>query len=672
MDRNHHQKAAPTSPSVLDETFHNITTRFWHNLRAIPFFVELLQTQTTEIMNTRQTMAFSLSYLILFLFSFGKLEAEPNPIQRIEPPNWWVGMRNPHVQLMLYGDAIGTLEPSTSYPGVEIQQVIKVPSPNYLFVNLLLKEEAQPGTVRFHFTKNGTHICSVDWALWAREPGAADRKGFDNSDVLYLITPDRFANGNLSNDEVPGMREPLNRAFKGGRHGGDIDGIRQHLQYIKDMGFTAIWLNPVLENDMPEYSYHGYSTTDFYKVDPRFGTNETYRQLANEARQMGIDLIMDMIVNHCGLQHWWMQDLPSPDWINHWPTYTGTNHRKTLLQDPYASKLDRKIFTDGWFVPTMPDLNQRNPLLATYLTQNAIWWIEYLGLAGIRMDTYPYPDQDYMSEWTRRVMQEYPNFNVVGEEWSEEPAIVAYWQRGKQNPNGYVSNLPTLMDFPLQSALSKALTEPEGWSTGWHRLYETLALDFLYANPSVLVTFPDNHDMNRIFTQVNEDFDLFKMALVFVLTTRGTPQIYYGTEILMKNPGTSDHGIIRSDFPGGWPGDVVNGFTGEGLSEQQKQAKDFLRKLLHWRQTATAVHFGKLIHFQPHNGVYVFFRYDEQQKVMVVMNKNSTESTLTLRRFAEVLKTPTVAKEVISEQVYQLQDSLTVPPRSALVLEVMQ
>lgn len=579
-------------------------------------------------------------------------------------------MKNPRVQLLIYGERVGELLPATSYPGLEIEQVIRVPSPNYLFVNLLLEEEVRPGTIRFDFLRSGSVVATAEWQLWEREPGSAQRKGFDNSDVLYLITPDRFANGDTTNDYVAGMRERPNRQFKGGRHGGDIEGIRRHLDYIADMGFTAIWLNPVLENDMPEYSYHGYSTTDFYKVDPRFGSNESYRALAREARSKGIGLIMDMIVNHCGLEHWWMKDLPSPDWINHWPSYTETNHRKTLLQDPHAASLDRKVFTDGWFVPTMPDLNQRNPLLATYLTQNAIWWIEYLGLAGIRMDTYPYPDRHYMTEWTRRVMDEYPNFNVVGEEWSEEPAVVAYWQRGKRNPDGYVSYLPTLMDFPLQSALSKALTEEEGWTTGWNRLYETLALDFLYADPSVLVVFPDNHDMSRIFTQMNEDFNRWKMAMTYVLTTRGTPQLYYGTEILMKNPGTNDHGVIRSDFPGGWPSDKVNAFTGKGLTDQQRQAKDFLKKLLHWRQQTPVVHFGKLTHFLPRDGVYVYFRHDDNDMVMVVLNKNTKPYSLKLDRFRELLPASATGTDVLTGQTYPLSEAIPLSPMNPLVLEI--
>ncbi|RMG81389.1 MAG: alpha-amlyase, partial [Bacteroidetes bacterium] len=472
--------------------------------------------------------------------------------------------------------------------------------------------------------------------VWARKPGAANRQGFSNSDVLYLITPDRFANGDPDNDAVEGMLELPDRANKGGRHGGDIAGIRQHLDYIADLGFTAIWLNPVLENNMKTYSYHGYSTTDYYRVDPRFGTNEDYRQLALDARRKGIGLIMDMIVNHCGLEHWWMRDLPTSDWINQWPTYQETNHRKTLLQDPHASERDKKIFTDGWFVPTMPDLNQRNELLAEYLTQNSIWWVEYLGLAGIRMDTYPYPDMYYMSDWAKRLTTEYPNLNIVGEEWFEAPTITSYWQRGKINPNGYEPNLPSVMDFPLQAALTAALTNPESWKTGWITLYETLAHDFLYPDPDNLVIFPDNHDMSRIFTQLNEDFDLYKMAMACMLTMRGIPQLYYGDEILMANPESGDHGLIRSDFPGGWPGDKVNGFTGEGLTDQQKEARDFLKKLLHWRQNAPAVHAGRLVHFVPENGVYVYFRLHDAQKIMVVFNKNAAPETLDLTRFAEI------------------------------------
>ncbi|MFQ5447881.1 MAG: glycoside hydrolase family 13 protein [Saprospiraceae bacterium] len=591
-------------------------------------------------------------------------------ISRIEPPNWWAGMKNPNVELLMYGDDIGDFNPSVNYEGVRIERVIKVENPNYLFVDLKIGKAAKPGEVQIDFLKDGKLAESHTWELRQREAGSVERRGFDNSDVLYLITPDRFANGDPANDEIPGMKEKPNRSFKGGRHGGDIDGIRQHLDYIADLGFTAIWLNPVLENNMAQYSYHGYSTTDFYKVDPRFGSNESYHQLAREAKAKGIKLIMDMIVNHCGSEHWWMKDLPTEDWINTWENYAQTNHRKTLLQDPHAAASDKKILTDGWFVPSMPDLNQRNELLANYLTQNAIWWIEYLGLDGIRMDTYPYPDMNYMTEWTRRVMEEYPHFNVVGEEWFEDPAIVAYWQRGKNNPNGYISYLPGVMDFPVQTALSQALNHREEWKAGWITLYEMLALDFLYATPDALVVFPDNHDMSRFFTQVNEDFGLFKLGLTFILTTRGIPQLYYGTEILKKNPGTSDHGIIRSDFPGGWARDTINAFTGEGLTPQQKEASDFIKKLLHWRKNATAVQTGKLTHFLPEGGVYVYFRYNEAQKVMVILNKKKKARTLGLSRFAEMLDGVTTGTDVLSGQTFDMSRAIDLPGKSPLILEL--
>ncbi len=612
-----------------------------------------------------KNLLFTLLILFYTIIAIGQTQ-----IDRIEPPNWWTGMHNPEVQLLIHGDKIGDLNPVIEYEGVEITQVIKVENSNYLFVDLLISETAKPGKISIDFQEKGKSVISKSWEILAREANAANRKGFDQSDVLYLITPDRYANGDPSNDMIKGMKEKPNRSNKGGRHGGDIEGMRKSLDYIGDLGFTAIWLNPVLENDMEVYSYHGYSTTDFYKVDPRFGSNESYQALSKEANSKGIKLIMDMIVNHCGSFHWWMDDMPTVDWINQWPQYTGTNHRKSLLQDPYASDKDKKVFTDGWFVPTMPDLNQRNPLMANYLTQNAIWWIEFLGLAGIRMDTYPYPDMDYMTEWTRRVMEEYPNFNVVGEEWYETPSIVAYWQSGKENPNGYTSSLRSLMDFPLQAAMSTGINAKESWSDGWIDLYETLAQDFIYADPNELVVFPDNHDMSRIFTQMNEDYQKFQNAIVHTLTIRGVPQIYYGTEILMANPGSGDHGLIRSDFPGGWAGDSINAFTGEGLTIQQKEAQMFFKKLLNWRKNASVIHNGKLKHFIPKDGVYVYFRYNDDKKVMVVLNKNEQTYQLELDRFSEILNGITKAKDIISGQSMIINKSIELNPKTPLILEL--
>lgn len=607
--------------------------------------------------------------LLLIFFGLSNLFSQAR-ISRIEPPNWWVGMHEPTVQLLVHGQQIADLSPRIDYPGVRLERVIKVENPNYLFLDLHIGAAARAGTVSIRFFEKERPVETRNWELWQREPGSAQRRGFDNADVIYLITPDRFANGDLTNDQVEDMREGPNRQNPGGRHGGDIEGIRQHLKYLADMGFTALWPNPLLENNMDRYSYHGYAITDFYKIDPRFGSNESFRTLAKEANDKGLKIIMDMVVNHCGSRHWWMEDLPSADWLNTWEQYTETNHRKSVIQDPYAVEADRKLLYDGWFVTTMPDLNQRNPLMANYLTQNSIWWIEYAGLSGIRMDTYSYPDPGYMAEWSRRLMQEYPHFNIVGEEWNYNPAIVAYWQRGKVNPDGYQSHLPSLMDFPLQQALTHALTVKETGGRGWLALYEILGQDFQYADPFNLVIFPDNHDMPRFFAQVGEDVDLFKLGLTFVLTTRGIPQIYYGTEVLMTSPTERNDGLIRSDFPGGWAGDKADAFSGKGLTDKQLDARAFLKKLLRWRKTAAAVQTGKLAHFDPKDNVYVYFRYNETQRVMVILNKNARPHDLDLSRFAGMLQGITQGSNVLSGQTFSMSGKLALPVKGALVLEL--
>ena len=591
-----------------------------------------------------------------------------NKIERVDPPNWWTDMQHNRIQIMVYGENIAELEPSINSKKVVFHQAVQVQNPNYLFIEISIQDFAKAGTVNINFSKDGKKVLTHPFEILPRKRGAEEIIGFDPSDAIYLITPDRFANANPKNDNIDGMREKIDRTNKGGRHGGDIEGMQQGLDYIKDMGFTAVWLNPVLENDMATYSYHGYSTTDFYKVDPRFGTNESYQKFAETARSKGIKLIMDMIVNHCGLEHWWMKDLPSDDWINQWDEMTYTNHRKTLLQDPYASNLDKKIFTDGWFVETMPDLNQRNKHFAKYLIQNSIWWVEYLGLAGIRMDTYPYPDEEFMTQWTEAMMNEYPDLNIVGEEWYEHPTIVSYWQKDKYNPNGYHSELKSVMDFPIQMSLSKALNEEENWKSGWISVYEMLALDFLYPDPMNLVIFPDNHDMTRIYSQLNEDYAKFQQAMIFYATMRGIPQFYYGTEILMSSDG--DHGIIRSDFPGGWEGDKKNAFTGQGLTTQEKEAQAFVKKLLNWRKNTPLIHTGKLMHFIPENGVYVFFRYDESNTVMVAMNKNNTNTNLKLDRFSEILDGKTVGKNALTGVEFGIGGSIQLEKNSAIIIEL--
>ncbi len=595
---------------------------------------------------------------------------------KVEPPFWWAGMKYSDIQLMVYEEGIANLSVGIDdYSGVELRQVTKLQSPNYLVIDLRLSEDVKPGSFTINFNSGKRTRFSYEYKLLQREEGSAEREGFNTSDVMYLITPDRFANGNPDNDTVEGMREVSNREFKGGRHGGDIKGILDNLNYIEDMGFTAIWVNPVLENDMAEYSYHGYSTTDFYKVDSRFGSNEEYRELSFKAKEKGIKMIMDMIVNHNGSEHWWMKDLPTSDWVNYQEEYLDgeykiTSHRKATIQDPYVSQVDLEDFTDGWFVTTMPDLNQRNPYMSKYLIQNTIWWVEYAGLDGIRMDTYPYPDKDFMTDWTCDIMNEYPNLNIVGEEWHGNPSIVAHWQAGKANPNGYTSCLPSLMDFPLQVKVVEGLNAKEESFSGWVFTYEMLANDFVYADPFNLVIFPDNHDMSRFYTQVNEDFDKFKLGITYFLIVRGIPQIYYGTEILMKNPGTSDHGIIRSDFPGGWEGDEINAFTGDGLSSLEKEAQEFMKKLLNWRKGKEVIHNGQLMHFNPKNGVYVLFRMNDKDKVLVVLSKNEAEIELNLDRFEEVLGNATNGVEIISGNNVSLEGTLTVPAMSPMIIEV--
>ncbi|HZL12156.1 MAG TPA: glycoside hydrolase family 13 protein [Prolixibacteraceae bacterium] len=591
-------------------------------------------------------------------------------VDRVEPTFWWVGMKNPTVQLMVHGQEIATSEVSLNYPGVRINSVSRQENPNYLFVDISISPEAKAGTFPIQFRKNKKEIISYSYELKNREPNSAKRKGFDASDVIYLITPDRYANGNPANDAVVGLKELPNRADKNGRHGGDIQGIENSLDYISEMGFTSIWLNPVLENNMTQVSYHGYSTTDFYKLDARYGSNEEYRELAQSIHKKGMKLMMDMIFNHIGSEHWWMNDMPSSDWLNLYPDYKITNHRHTVIEDPYASEADKKMLSDGWFVPSMPDLNQNNPFLATYLIQNSIWWTEYVGLDGIRMDTYAYPDKYMMAEWTRRMLEEYPDFYIVGEEWSMNPAIVAYWQKGNVNSDGYVSYLPGLMDFPLNNAVIKGLKEPESWDAGFETMYVALSNDFIYANPSKLVVFPDNHDMSRFYTQLDENFDWWKMGIVYYATTRGIPQIFYGTEILMTNPGPKDDGIIRSDFPGGWDGDPMNAFTGEGLSDKQKEAQDFIRNVLNWRKTSEAVHSGELKHFIPEDGIYVYFRYNQDEKVMVVLNKNAQEKTIDTSRFGEIMGNCTSGKDVISGMNITDLKNLKSPAMSAMIIEL--
>ena len=592
---------------------------------------------------------------------------------RVEPPNWWTGMHNDTLQLLLQGADAGAMTLRSPSPELEVLAAHAADSPNYLFVDLLVGPQAQPGTYELEFIRDGEVAYVHSYELREREWEAGELVGFDASDAICLITPDRFANGDPANDVVAGLQEgTVDRTQGGSRHGGDIQGITDHLDYLDQLGFTAVWPSPVLENDMPAYSYHGYAITDYYAVDPRFGTLADYRTLADSLRGRGMKLIMDQVVNHCGLGHWWMDDLPFADWLNFQNDPRMTTHRRTVHQDPYASAEDRALMTGGWFVPTMPDLNQQNPFLARYLIQNSIWWIETLGLGGVRQDTYPYPDPDFMTEWTCRIMAEYPAFSIVGEEWSTDPAICAYWQAGKDNPNGYRSCLKSVMDFPLQLALTAALREPESWGTGLVKLYEALASDFLYADPLSIMVFAENHDMDRLATQLGGDPALIKMALTYLATVRGIPQFYYGSEVLLDNDAApGDHGIIRSDLPGGWAGDSVDVFTGTGLSPEQRDVSDHLRTLLQWRQRTPVIATGRTLHYAPRDGVYVYTRYDTTGRVVVALNKNDAAVTLRAADYPELFPADfSTARRPGDDTSLPIADGLTVGPLSATVFEL--
>lgn len=599
-----------------------------------------------------------------------------NDIERIEPPHWWIGFNTTQVQLLVKHPNISEATASINYAGVSIEKVHKADSPNYLFLDLNISESTKAGPFNIHFKFNEEKELVQTYEVKARVKEASDYQGFDSTDAIYLITPDRFANGDTSNDINENLKEKtINRKDDYARHGGDLRGIIQHLDYIQEMGFTQIWSCPLLTNDMERSSYHGYAMTDFYQVDPRYGSLEEYQELAAKAKEKGIGLIMDQVANHCGSEHWWMQDLPFKDWVNQQESFennkplNNSNHRRTSNQDLYAAKRDKKEMAEGWFVPTMPDLNQRNPFMANYIIQNSIWWVETLNLSGIRQDTYPYPDKTFMSNWAGAIMNEYPNFSIVGEEWSTNPLLIAYWQEGHDNKDGYDSNLKSTMDFAMQKNTMDALNEAEKWDTGLVKIYEGLANDFAYASPKDIMVFPDNHDMSRIFTQLKGDVPNTKMALSYLLTLPRIPQLYYGTEILMNDfekPG--DHGLIRTDFPGGWQGDAVNAFTGEGLTEDQKDMQNYLKKLLNYRKESAAIHDGKTIHFAPFMGTYFLFRVIEGETFVHIINKNEEPISLDLKRFEEVGLHGKTLKNIVTNETFVWQDKIILNERGSMLL----
>jgi neopullulanase len=597
--------------------------------------------------------------------------AQKPAIDHMEPPFWWAGMHDHRLQLMVHGDGVGALEPAIDYPGVRIAASTRVANKNYLFIDLTIGADAKPGDFRIVFrAPDGSERAGYDYHLLARAPGSSERQGFTTKDVIYQVMPDRFANGNPANDTVAGLADKLNRKLGHGRHGGDIQGMIDHLDYIERMGYTQLWPTPLVENDMPAASYHGYAATDYYKTDPRYGTNEDYVRLSAEARKRGIGLIQDVVPNHIGLNHWWMKDMPMPDWINYGGKFVATAHHHNAAQDPYASQEDVDNFTKGWFSPGMPDLNQANPFVANYLIQNHIWWIEYAGLSGLRIDTFGYSNNPFLTEYTKRITAEYPHINMVGEEWNKQPAVVSHWLRGKVNFDGYVSDMPSMMDFPLTLAMREALADKKGENI-FDDVYQTVSLDYLYPNPSNLVLFEGNHDMPRIFSVVDEDVARYKMDLVFVMTMPRIPHMYSGDEILMTSETkVRNDSSYREDFPGGWAGDRINAFTGAGLTARQRDAQEFIRRLLNWRKTSTVVQQGKLMHYGPEHNTYVYFRYDGAKKVMVALNANDKETVLDAARFHEMLSGVASGTDVLTGKTFDLRKEIRLPAKSALILEI--
>ena len=602
-------------------------------------------------------------------------------IDRVEPTDWYVGMKDPSLQLMVYGEGIREAQVSTDYPGVRVDSLVRLDSPNYLLVYLDLSG-AQPGEMKLRFTM-GKSKKEVSYRLKARAMAGEERKGFSNADVLYMLMPDRFAQGKDHKAQVKGMNPYVeDRSKPSLRHGGDLQGIRDHLDYFTQLGVTALWLTPVLENNSPDgkdgsSTYHGYATTNYYRVDPRFGTNEDYRQLIADAHAKGLKVVMDMIFNHCGFEHPWVKDLPSRDWLNvpEWLSskeedkakYLQTSYKLTPVLDPYAAEVDKRETVDGWFVPTMPDLNQRNPHVIKYLIQNSVWWIETVGIDGIRMDTYPYADREAMALWMKTLEREYPNFNTVGETWVTEPAYTAAWQKDSKlsSINSY---LKTVMDFAFYDRVNMAAREEtDDWWQGMNRVYNTLCYDYLYANPSSVLAFIENHDTDR-FLRNGTDTLALKQALALLLTINRTPQLYYGTEILMNGTKEVTDGNVRKDFPGGFPGDKTNCFTAEGRTRAQNDMFNWLSRLLHWRQGNEAIIHGKQVQFTPRKGVYVIARQAKGQNLLTVVNGTSEPAQMEVKRYAEIIGQATEATDILTGRKVALDKDVALQPRETLVL----
>lgn len=623
--------------------------------------------RNTNLKSPQFFIPFTLIWVTL-IGAFSSLQAQS--IQRVEPANWWLDFKDKDVELLVKGKDLSSAKVSVQWPGLTVGKVKKVKNPDYLFVPLIWNEQTAAGTVPITFTfPNGKKLVH-NFSLQKRSYTKPALGPIGPQDLMYLLMPDRFANGDPKNDQVAGMLEGPNRNAPSGRHGGDIAGIRKNLPYLKDIGVTVLWINPLLENNMGGYSYHGYAITDLYKIDPRFGSNQDYIDLIKEAQKSGIKIVKDMVLNHIGSNHWLLKEMPDSSWFNWHPEgYVNSNFRAMVVADPHASEDDKRKMVKGWFDKTMPDLNQENPMVAKYLIQNTLWWIETAKLDGIRMDTYPYPDKNFIRQWVSAIMKEYPWFYIVGEVWVQQAALAAYWTDPQSD--GYQGNLPTVTDFPLHANINQAFNEGGGWDNGLTRLYNSLAQDFVYKFPEKHLTFLDNHDVNRVALELGKDTAKVKQAITFLLTTRGIPQVYYGTEFLWHGKDGS-HPEVRTDFPGGWAGDTKNFFKGEGMDANQAAVFKHFKQLANWRKNNKAIGNGRLTHYIPEDNLYVYFRKASRETVMVVLNGNNESKNLNTTRFAADMQGYKSGKEILTNKTLTDLKQLSIPARGSVVIELKE
>lgn len=610
-------------------------------------------------------------------------DATSAQVSRVEPLSWWVGMRTP-LQLMIQGKDISTYDLSIEGgSGVSVSKITKAESPNYVFADIKISANAKAGIYYLVFSKNGESF-KYPYEIHSRKENSASRESFTTKDMIYLIMPDRFANGDPSNDSTENTDEKADRSAFFGRHGGDIRGIMDHLDYIAELGATAIWTTPMLEDNAPDGSYHGYAASDYYHIDSRFGNNELYREFVDQAHKKDLKVIMDIVTNHCGTEHWWMNDLPFADWVHQWPEYTGSNCCFSTAMDFNASQKDLYNMESGWFVPSMVDMNLDNPFVLKYFQQWAIWWIEYAGLDGLRVDTYPYNERYPMSMWCAAVRNEYPYINIVGECWTSSIPQLAYWQGDNNNKDGFNSNLPSIMDFPLLDAICAGMNEDRvNWNTGMVRIYDCLAHDFVYHDMSKMMIFPGNHDTERIADILGKDPRKVKMVMAMMATMRGIPQIFAGDEQMFVSKDRSQgHGGLRVDFPGGWEGDAIDLFTEQGRAAMTVNTDgqtvpqglaadmfDYVSRLFQWRKTSSAVHNGKTMQFLRRGNTYAYFRYNDMETVFVFINRTPETVKIPWSYYDEVNSSLGTGIDVITGESVTLDDNTEVAPMTALIVD---